>query len=72
MKQVYDSISHSPYFGKSAKEILEQFKGYNFADDHGHHLELCKDFIELVQATSMIKDTKLSNDACGVVRKKTD
>ncbi|QGW02797.1 hypothetical protein F9282_07295 [Proteus terrae subsp. cibarius] len=38
----------SPINGKSPEEILEHFKKYNFVDDHGHRLEFCQDFIDLV------------------------
>lgn len=48
MKQADDSIANSPLHGKSAEEILEHFQSYKFADDHGHLLELCKDFNDLV------------------------
>ncbi len=48
MKQEHDSISKSPINGKSPEEILEHFKKYNFVDDHGHRLEFCQDFIDLV------------------------
>nr|WP_235843717.1 hypothetical protein [Morganella psychrotolerans] len=42
----------SPINGKSPEEILEHFNKYNFVDDHGHRLEFCQDFIDLVmQAT---------------------
>ncbi|OBU11708.1 hypothetical protein AYY17_03115 [Morganella psychrotolerans] len=52
MKQEHDSISTSPISGKSPEEILEHFNKYNFVDDHGHRLEFCQDFIDLVmQAT---------------------
>jgi hypothetical protein len=49
MKQVDDSIIDSPFHGKNSEEILDHFKGYKFADDHGHRLELCRDFVELVK-----------------------
>ncbi len=48
MKQEHDSISKSPINGKSPEEILEHFNKYNFVDDHGHRLEFCQDFIDLV------------------------
>ncbi len=34
--------------GKSAEEIFEIFNGYNFVDGHGHRLETCQEFIDLV------------------------
>lgn len=55
MKQVDDSIIDSPFHGKNAEEILEHFKGYEFEDDHGHRLELCQDFIELVKLAAQAK-----------------
>ncbi|WP_275369816.1 hypothetical protein [Xenorhabdus bovienii] len=39
---------NSPLHGKSPEEILEHFKKYNFVDDHGHRLEMCQDFIDLI------------------------
>ncbi|WP_275387763.1 hypothetical protein [Xenorhabdus bovienii] len=39
---------NSPLHGKSPEEILEFFKKYNFVDDHGHRLEMCQDFIDLI------------------------
>lgn len=48
MKHADESIIHSPLIGKSAKEIVEHFKGYNFVDDHGHRLDMCGDFKDLV------------------------
>ncbi|MBI6182696.1 hypothetical protein JEQ07_20145 [Serratia proteamaculans] len=48
MKHADESIIHSPLIGKSAKEIVEHFKGYNFVDDHGHRLDMCGDFTDLV------------------------
>ncbi len=52
MKQIHDSISKSPLYGKSPEEILEYFKKYNFVDDHGHRLEMCQDFIDLINITA--------------------
>lgn len=49
MKQVDESIDKSPLSGKSAKEIIEHFKSYNFVDDHGHRLDMCLDFTDLVE-----------------------
>ena len=48
MKQIDESIDKSPLSGKSAKEIIEHFKNHNFVDDHGHRLDMCLDFTELV------------------------
>jgi len=48
MKHVDDSNKVSPIYGKNSQEILEYFKQYNFVDDHGHKLENCQDFIELI------------------------
>lgn len=31
---------------------MEYFKRYNFVDDHGHRLDMCIDFIELVELTT--------------------
>jgi len=55
MKQDDESIVNSPLNGKNAEEILDHFKGYKFADDHGHRLELCQDFIELVKLAAQAK-----------------
>ncbi|OTA14262.1 hypothetical protein Xbed_03702 [Xenorhabdus beddingii] len=52
MKQELDSISKSPIYGKSPEEILEHFKKYNFVDDHGHRIEMCQDFIDLINITT--------------------
>ncbi|MCP9270531.1 hypothetical protein M5U04_21300 [Xenorhabdus sp. XENO-1] len=41
-----------PLYGKSPEEILEHFKKYNFVDDHGHRLEMCQDFIDLISITT--------------------
>lgn len=49
MKHFDESINKSPLSGKSAKEIVDHFKGYNFVDDHGHRLDKCLDFIELAE-----------------------
>lgn len=49
MKQVDESIDKSFLSGKSAKEIVEHFKSYNFVDDHGHRLDVCLDFTNLVE-----------------------
>lgn len=42
----------SPVYGKSPGEIVEHFNKYNFVDDHGHRLEFCQDFIDLIQAAT--------------------
>ncbi len=52
MKHELDSLSKSPLYGKSPEEILEYFNRYNFVDDHGHKLELCQDFIDLVKLSA--------------------
>ena len=52
MKHVLDSICDSPVYGKNPKEILSHFSRYNFVDDHGHKLEFCQDFIDLIQLAS--------------------
>ncbi|MDE1489130.1 hypothetical protein KKI90_22775 [Xenorhabdus bovienii] len=44
---------NSPLHGKSPEEILEHFKKYNFVDDHGHRLEMCQDFIDLINITTI-------------------
>lgn len=49
MKHVDESIDESPVNGKSPKEILAHFKTYGFRDCHGHKLELCQDFLELIR-----------------------
>jgi hypothetical protein len=41
-----------PLYGKSPEEILEHFKQYNFVDDHGHRLDMCQDFIDLISITA--------------------
>ncbi|WP_346827923.1 hypothetical protein [Serratia inhibens] len=45
--------------GKSAKEIIEPFKGYNFVDDHGHRLELCDDLIYLINLMGIPTNKRL-------------
>ncbi|MCW0343417.1 hypothetical protein NB703_001510 [Pantoea ananatis] len=55
MKQADVSIVNSPIVGKSANEILKHFNDYNFVDDHGHRLEFCEDFIELVNQAAKDK-----------------
>lgn len=56
MKQEHDSISKSPVIGKSPDEIIEHFNKYNFVDDHGHRLEFCQDFIELIRAAKYLAE----------------
>ncbi|SAC75869.1 Uncharacterised protein [Enterobacter hormaechei] len=55
MKQADESIVNSPLVGKSANEMLKHFNDYNFVDDHGHRLEFCEDFIDLVKLASQNK-----------------
>jgi hypothetical protein len=52
MKQVDESKQFPRLNGKSPEEILELFKGYNFVDDHGHPLDSCDDFRDLVALAS--------------------
>lgn len=49
MKQFDESQELSRLHGKSAEEIVEIFKAYNFVDDHGHRLDMCQDFTDLVK-----------------------
>lgn len=56
MKQVHESIDKSPLSGKSAKEIIEHFKSYNFVDDHGHRLDMCLDFTDLVEMAANVSE----------------
>ena len=49
MRQFDESQEVSRLHGKSAEEIVEIFKAYNFVDDHGHRLDMCQDFIDLVE-----------------------
>ncbi|ENZ0271315.1 hypothetical protein ACGABU_003481 [Morganella morganii] len=44
--------TQSPVYGKSPEEIVEHFNKYNFVDDHGHRLEFCQDFIDLIRAAA--------------------
>lgn len=48
MKQVDESKQFPRLSGKSPAEIEELFKSYNFVDEHGHRLEKCGDFNDLV------------------------
>lgn len=52
MKQVDESKQFPRLNGKSPEEIVDLFKRYNFVDDHGHRLEDCDDFIDLVALAS--------------------
>ncbi|MFW3570145.1 hypothetical protein [Kosakonia cowanii] len=52
MKQVDESKQFPRLNGKSPEEIVELFKSYNFVDDHGHCLEACDDFRDLVALAS--------------------
>ena len=52
MKQVDESKRCPRLNGKSPKEIVELFKEYNFVDDHGHRLDMCQDFKDLVELAS--------------------
>lgn len=56
MKQVDESIDKSHLSGKSAKEIIEHFKSYNFVDDHGHRLDMCLDFTDLVEMVANVSE----------------
>ncbi len=49
MKQDHESKRFPRLNGKSPEEIVELFKNYNFVDDHGHRLDMCQDFIDLVE-----------------------
>lgn len=48
MKQVDESKQFPRLNGKSPEEIVDLFTAYNFVDDHGHRLDVCQDFIDLV------------------------
>ncbi|UMR71076.1 MULTISPECIES: hypothetical protein [Escherichia] len=52
MKHNYESKQYPHIAGKSPNEIIDIFRRYNFVDDHGHRLEMCLDFIDLVNAKS--------------------
>ncbi|CAM6881502.1 hypothetical protein [Leclercia adecarboxylata] len=54
MQQFDESQEVSRLHGKSAKEIVEIFETYNFVDDHGHRLDMCQDFIDLVKAATEV------------------
>lgn len=38
----------SPFSDMTGEEIVAYFSRYGFVDEHGHKLELCKDFLDLV------------------------
>ncbi len=52
MKQVDESKRFPRLNGNSPEEIVELFKEYNFVDDHGHRLDMCQDFKDLVELAS--------------------
>lgn len=52
MKLIDDSKLIPRLDGKSPEEIVELFKSYNFVDDHGHRLEFCEDFTELLMCVA--------------------
>lgn len=52
MKQVDDSKRFPLLSGKSPEEIVKLFNSYNFVDDHGHRLDVCQDFKDLVELAS--------------------
>ena len=54
MKQVDESKQFPRLNGKSPEEIVELFKSYNFVDDHGHRLDVCQDFKDLVVLASEV------------------
>ena len=49
MQQVDEAKQFPRLRGKCAKGIVELFEAYNFVDDHGHRLDMCQDFIDLVE-----------------------
>lgn len=55
MKQVDESKQFPRLSGKSPEEIVELFESYNFVDDHGHRLEACDDFRDLVAMASDVR-----------------
>ena len=55
MKQVNESKQFPRLNGKSPEEIVELFKEYNFVDDHGHRLDMCQDFKDLVVLASEVQ-----------------
>lgn len=55
MKQVDGSKQFPRLNGKSPEEIVELFKSYNFVDDHGHQLDACQDFKDLVFLATSVR-----------------
>lgn len=55
MKQVDESKQFPRLNGKSPEEIVELFKSYNFVDDHGHQLDACQDFKDLVFLATSVR-----------------
>ena len=39
---------HEPFAEMTKEEIVAYFNSYNFKDELGHRLELCGDFLDLV------------------------
>lgn len=62
MKQVDESKQFPHLNGKSPEEIVELFKCYNFVDDHGHRLEVCGDFKDLVALATHGEDSSRQNE----------
>lgn len=56
MKQNHESKQYPRLNGESPEEIVELFKSYNFVDDHGHRLDMCQDFRDLVALVSKAQD----------------
>ena len=52
MKQVDESKRCPRLNATSPEEIVELFKSYNVVDDHGHRLDMCQDFKDLVELAS--------------------
>lgn len=61
MKQVDDSKRFPLLSGKSPEEIVKLFNSYNFVDDHGHRLDVCQDFKDLVELASHARQRQESN-----------
>ena len=55
MKQVDGSKQFPRLNGKSPEEIVELFKSYNFVDDHGHQLDACQNFKDLVFLATSVR-----------------
>lgn len=65
MKQVDESKQVPRLDGMSPEEIVNLFKGYNFVDDHGHRLNKCEDFTDLVElATRKSGQRRRSRSGC--------